>query len=300
MPVWSDEFTFITGVVRYHDLAYISSVFDKMNEDRVPHTFVTAWDAGDWCGAGEGDEDMQKWPAVSAAVVKTPLEQALFLGEEGQVFCLGSGDAHEERIQLDPFVGPLRCVASVDGVAYACGMRRQVFRRNGQDDWQRMDNGALQKLGDPLIAGFEAIGGFSDQEIYATGWEGEIWSWNGSTWKQEQSPTGLILTAICCAEDGYVYMCGQSGVIIRGRHDKWELVSAGAEDLWSLAWHNGTLYAASFTAVYTLQDGNLTPIDFGDDTPSTCRVLSAADGVLWSIGGKDIFAFDGKKWTRID
>lgn len=29
-------------------------------------------------------------------------------------------------------------------------------------------------------------------------------------------------------------------------------------------------------------------------------VMSAADGVLWSFGAKDIMAFDGKKWARVD
>ena len=35
-------------------------------------------------------------------------------------------------------------------------------------------------------------------------------------------------------------------------------------------------------------------------SPKTCYRLSADDGVLWSIGAKDVLAFDGKTWTRIN
>jgi len=37
-----------------------------------------------------------------------------------------------------------------------------------------------------------------------------------------------------------------------------------------------------------------------DDKPATCLRLTAADGVMWSIGAKDVLSFDGKTWTRID
>jgi hypothetical protein len=30
------------------------------------------------------------------------------------------------------------------------------------------------------------------------------------------------------------------------------------------------------------------------------HVVDACDGVLWSIGEKDIARFDGKQWVRVD
>jgi hypothetical protein len=52
--------------------------------------------------------------------------------------------------------------------------------------------------------------------------------------------------------------------------------------------------------VYRLEGDRLKPVGFGKDLPRTCFHLSAADGVMWSIGAKDLMAFDGKSWTRID
>jgi hypothetical protein len=52
--------------------------------------------------------------------------------------------------------------------------------------------------------------------------------------------------------------------------------------------------------VFRLDGDRLARVDFGEDKPSSYFALSSADGILWSIGPKDIMAFDGQLWTRID
>ena len=63
-------------------------------------------------------------------------------------------------------------------------------------------------------AGFEDICGFNLTEVYAVGWNGEIWQWEGVRWIDRPSPTNLILTGVCCGTDGNVYACGQNGTLI--------------------------------------------------------------------------------------
>lgn len=136
---WTALFSFVTGVVRYHDLAYLASVSDETQSNQVSHGYITEWDAGTW-RVGEDDDDLQRWTVVAATLVHAPLEQALLLGSGGQLMCIGSGDTHEERIHNDASVvssrGDMRGLAAVDGVAYACGMGRQVYRRHGEHDWR--------------------------------------------------------------------------------------------------------------------------------------------------------------------
>jgi len=36
------------------------------------------------------------------------------------------------------------------------------------------------------------------------------------------------------------------------------------------------------------------------DPATTAYHLSAADGILMSVGAKDVIVFDGKVWTRIE
>lgn len=303
---WTDLFSYVTGVVRYNDLAYVASVSDEMRDNRVTHSYVTEWDAGTW-RVGDDDDDLLPWDVVAATLVHSPLEQALFLGSRGNVLMLGSGDTHEEQIPDNEETGisgrgELRGVCAVEGVAYACGMDRQVYRRHDENDWRAMDTGARPPLDDETIVGFETIGGFSRKEIYAAGWNGEIWEFNGKRWVQHDSPTNLILSALCCGEDGVVYIAGQSGTLLRGRNGTWDVLEQDdvSEDLWSLAWFDGALYASSLLAVYRLVNDRLELVDFGDAQPSSCFHLSAADGALWSIASKAIVAFDGSTWTRID
>ncbi len=191
-----------------------------------------------------------------------------------------------------------RNVGVVDGFAYACGMDRQVFRRDGDNSWTAMNAPNSEEA-----TGFEAIDGFSANEIYAVGWNGEVWEWNGNGWAQHGGVTNVILTGVCCADDDRVYVCGQQGTLLSGRHDGWQLVDLDdfATDFWDAHWFKGKLYLATMQTLFTYErDNGLTEVDFGDDPPNTCYRLSSAEGVLWSVGGDDVFSFDGAEWTRVD
>ena len=38
----------------------------------------------------------------------------------------------------------------------------------------------------------------------------------------------------------------------------------------------------------------------GEDQAKACHRLTTGDGVMWSIGAKDLMCFDSTAWTRID
>ncbi|NND71027.1 MAG: hypothetical protein HKN43_05565 [Rhodothermales bacterium] len=193
----------------------------------------------------------------------------------------------------------MRNLGVVDGIAYACGMAREVYRREGDDNWIAMNAPRKGKE----IVGFEAIDGFDRSEIYAVGLKGDIWEWNSSAWTQHASPTNVILNGVCCAPNGEVYICGQQGMLISGRGSSWGLIDLGdfAADFWDVHYFNNTIYLATMFTLftYTKEDG-LEAVNFGDDAPTSCYRLTSAEGVLWSVGSADIFSYDGKSWTRVD
>jgi hypothetical protein len=227
------------------------------------------------------------------------------LGEFGNALLFNGAGRRDEEIrsgdQSPQRRGPLRCIREVGGNLYAAGMNRQVYQRLDDNRWAIIDAGTrppdLRE-----VVGFESIDGFTPRELYAAGWKGEIWEYDGHAWRQIDSPTNVILTDVCCADDENVYICGRLGLLIRGRHDNWAPVEHGStrEDFWGMAWYANRLYLATTRSVYMLLDDRLERVDFGADLPATCYQLSASEGVLWSIGAKDVMAFDGNQWTRID
>jgi hypothetical protein len=274
---------------------------DSLNEQKIPHSGFVAWQDGKWIDGGRTD-----WWTAGTAVAKHPREQLCAVGTYGGVLMLGSGDRHEEQIapngELPKNRGPLRGVRCIGDHVYVVGMNRQAYRRNTDNAWVSFDAGARPSPSDKTVVGFEAVDGFSESEIYAVGWDGEIWAYDGKLWKQVDSPTNLTMTSLRCGGDGLCYAAGRRGLLVRGRGSKWDLVEHESiiDDIWGLEWYADRLYLATMDALYTLVDGKLHVVEFGSDAPGTCYHLSAGDGVLWSIGAKDLMAFDGNTWTRID
>jgi len=299
--VWPG-FHVATGAVRRKDLAYMAIVNDKLAEQRKPNSFFMEWAAGTWGKAGD-----VKWSTVSMAVSRVPKEQMCAVGEHGEVKMYGSKDDHLEQIadgKISPKGrGTMRCVRAIEGRIYAAGMDRQVYRRDGENVWACLDESMRPPKDSEDVVGFESIDGFSAKDIYAVGWQGAIWRYDGKKWKQLDSPTNTILTGVCCAGDGNTYACGRRGLLLRGKGNAWKLVEheATKQDFWGVAWFGGKLYLSSLRQVFTLEAADeLKPVDMEDDPAESAYHLSTADGTLWSIGQGDIMAFDGKAWSRIE
>ncbi|KQM54816.1 hypothetical protein ASE80_20500 [Pseudomonas sp. Leaf15] len=289
-----------TGVVRYSDLSYLITTNDLSISEGYTGSILFSLDRGSWYTS------TVPWLACSGTVCHVPAERYMLLGTGGSVRSSGGGTVQEEApiatCGVDPKKrGPLREIRGIaKGRAYAVGTCRQAYLREGEDQWRCIDQSA--QVGDTPITdtSFESIDGFSEQEIYTVGWEGEIWQYDGALFTQRNSPTNLALYKVRCAPDGFVYACGQLGTLLRGRNDQWEIIEheSTREDLWGMEVFDGQVYVSSTHFVYRLEDSKLTPVDFGDDIPQTCYHLSAADGIMWSIGPKDLMQFDGSSWTR--
>ena len=290
-----------TGTVRYSDLSYLITTNDISISEGYTGSILFGLDRGIW-GAGT-----VPWLGCSGTVCHIPAERYVVLGTDGAVRVSGGGIIKEEAsiasCGVDPRKrGPLREIRGIaKGRAYAVGTCRQAYVREDEDQWRCIDKSA--QVGDTPITdtSFESIDGFSEQEIYTVGWEGEIWKYDGSVFTQQNSPTELALYKVRCAPDGFAYACGQLGTLLRGRNDQWEVIEHDSteEDLWGMEVFDGQLYVSSTSFVYRLEEGKLLPVDFGDEVVRTCYHLSGADGIMWSIGAKDVMEFDGSNWKRV-
>jgi hypothetical protein len=304
------DFSALCGVVRTAAVGHILRRSDSAKANRVPHAAACWWLAEQkgWGATPKDPKDsFVAWHPIAATVADHPQCQMVAIGAGGEVLVDGKGDFHEERIhdpkRIEPHRrGALLGAGAVGGKAYAVGMGRAVYRRDDAHRWTAVDGGLIQPMGQTTPVGLCAIDGFAETELYAAGISGEIWTGAANAWRRIASPTDVILSAVVCAGDGQAYIGGHAGVLLRGRGEAWAVVAAGAvaDDISALAWHAGRLFVATAEAVLELRGDALVPTAFGADRPATVGQLSARDGVLWSIGAKDIMQHDGTRWTRID
>ncbi|HRB82100.1 MAG TPA: hypothetical protein PK614_07540, partial [Nitrospira sp.] len=115
------------------------------------------------------------------------------------------------------------------------------------------------------------------------------------------SPTNLILERVICAPSSTVYVCGQNGVVLRGRGMQFETIKQTTveDDFWGMEWFEGKLWLATHESLFTLNEDELIPVDMGVGEPLTCGWLHANDGVIWSVGPEDLAFYDGKTWSEV-
>jgi hypothetical protein len=291
MPnIAGSKVTLWKAAARYRDLVYIAATMDDLVAREIPHSTFLSIDNGNWRNSGDS-----RWATAAVCVVTSPTERLVAVSEDGDVMTYVGGTITGEHIVPAPRT--LTALTTIHGHAYACGMHREVFVRIDEGQWQAI---GAPKPPRRVPAGFEAIAGFNEQDIYCVGWRGEIWQRSNNQWIQRDSPVNVILTGVSCANDGYVYACGQNGTLIKGRDDQWAVIDheLPPDDLWDIHAFGDCVFASSFGGLLQIMNDVVEPVDFGDDAPATCHRLTSAEGVLWSVGAEDVFSFDGATWQR--
>ena len=285
-----------TAVVRGANIGYILAGNPKLEEEEIDHTVFFKWDSGKFIEGELG------FTAHTCCLITKPRFAIVMLSGEGLYGVATAAEQIAENLYevSDPpdseeRTGDMRWVAEIAGKAYAVGHSGSAYRLDGLRKWTRID----EQL--PRSFKIEAIHGFGGSDLYAVGKRGLLWHFDGKNWTQRELPTNVNLSRVKCAEDGSVYVAGHHGMLIRGRDRVWSVISqeATTDDIWSVEWYRGRLYVATMEALYRLEGDDLVPVDFGKVKPDTYYHLSAADGVMWSIGEEDIVSFDGKSWKKI-
>ena len=299
----SEFYSFVSGYVQDSETLRIIAQLDDLIETGEPNSTLMKWVRSEnkWYSF---DFD---WFATSLSVVLTPELQVFAAGPDGRVMV---GTIHgEQQEKIDPSEdgpdvhGDIRDLRIIGKHLYLVGMGRQVYRRES-GKWVRRDAGVLQTPDLDEVKGFNAIDGLSEDDIYAVGWDGEIWHLKKGTWRQIESPTNVILNGVRVIKKNLAFACGQNGILLRGYGDTWDVVEQDGTDdqIWDLEWFKDTLYLATDDAIYQLlPDDTLEPVDMRLGDEVTCGSLHAKDGVLLSVGTKHVcFTEDGVNWQDAD
>lgn len=167
-------------------------------------------------------------PVISLCMVQEEGDTLLLLSVDGNVFTARKEGFSQEVVagELDDpdTFGVLTEIQNINRVAYAVGMGRQVYRRENSAYWVPIDKEVRQSYEDIEIKGFNAIDGFGSDDIYAVGYNGEIWHYDGMNWSQEKSPVTIILNKIICIAQDKIYAVGQSGTILTKTEGVWKVI----------------------------------------------------------------------------
>lgn len=245
---------------------------------------------------------MRRFRARYCALLPQAPSDVIVIGEYGQCLMASRGGAaREEVISVNGITpesrGPLRSGTVVEQQLIVVGMDRQVYRRSATGVWTNMEAGLPTPVPEKTT-GLESVAGKQLDSLYAVGWDGEIWRFDGSRWHAVVSPTNRILTSVCVDDGGTAYACGRNGLLVRGRNDQWEVLDTDCpDDLWGIASYRGEVFAASLRRLYRLRGDVLEPVDTGSaDYYATFSVCAAG---LWSIGAKSVASYDGQQWAHI-
>jgi hypothetical protein len=251
---------------------------------------------------------------VTGVKVDYPITRlALGPGPDIEVFAAGRlgliGRIRNDRVVDETIDGPddhgfIRDLRAIGHHLYAAGMGRQVYRRLGDGRWVRFDEGVLNNPSHFLdVTGLNGIDGLADDEIYAAGFNGEIWHCFKGRWERIDSPTNLILECVRVVTSDQVYVCGQAGTLFRGHGPAWDSIEHAEteDDFWGMEWFRDKLYLTTREDLFQLVDDlRLEPIDLNVEGPRTFGRLHAALGALWSFGPEHIFwTEDGNRWNEV-
>ena len=307
MPRTNDNWVFSRGIAVSAQRVFFTSFPDTGDEEPREVTQVVCW------SPSRVTSFMLPWEARGISYQEYPGPHGIVMGPFGQIRVSAPQGNTDESVALDDRgpsgLGVLRDLRAIGQHAYAVGMNRQCYRRTcGADPltdgaWERQDSGVVSFGPPDTIVGFNSIDGFAEDDIYAVGWRGETWHYDGKAWKQAESVTNLKLERVVCGSQGTVFAVGQAGVIIRGARAGWAQIEQHKtnEQFWGATWYRGRLWISTLTNLYVLnEDDSLESVSLPLEEPLTCGWLMTAEGVLWSVGSHHIFSsVDGQYWTQL-
>jgi len=334
----SGEVSFNCGCLLDTDYVYVVEKLDDLDdqEDDIIHSRLSMYDAQDpepW-----GYHDLE-WDVCSVCYrLKTPKDPGtcFALSKDGDVEGMNTDRVWNERIPGaglgdDKAVGRgyVNRIREIGGHLWVCGSNGQVYRRDEQG-WVYLGEGfaldeskmpsdqteavyaMLDQVGEELM--FFDINGTSETDVYVCGADGKLFHWDGKAWMPLKTGTLADLNEIHVASPDEIWICADKGLVFRGNaQDGFEKLVVGVNDgieFTSIHQFQGKVYlAGDYEKLYTLEvdeeTGKLEArwmvimrglIPGLQDT----HQLDSVDGVLWSIGIKDLAFFDGKKWTRVE
>ena len=318
-----DIITFVEGCVIESDYVTLVSFPDAIDPHSVDFSRVFFYDGQEEENQRWAKRDFD-WHVVSVCVWRhSPFGKRAYvtISREGnvEIECAGGDPVHIECIpdsglheDWSADYGYLNRVREIGTHLYACGDQRQVYRRDDMGNWVHFDQNILIPAAatidelNTINADLMDIAGLSEDSIYAVGYGGEVFYYDGTAWRKIESGLDEQLLRIKILSEDAVYIIGANGSLLAGNYRDGFRNLSSVEDNQRFTgieiFHN-TIFLASNIGMFTYDEHTKRIAPYKTTLQPDlvdCHLLEAKDGVLWSIGFKDLAYFDGFTWTRID
>lgn len=204
----------------------------------------------------------------------------------------------DELIHPDgwPMTSRIKCI---NGYAYSVGGQRCIYKRVDIGKWERFAK--LSESEHVERVGFRDMDAFTETDMYAVGGHGDVWHYDGSTWKQMGFPSNVQLATVTCAGDGNVYISGEGGSLWVGKKSTWKRIyEGGSSILWNdVLWFDNKLWLAS-DYQFRIWDGKaMQSVEHKGESIPAYGHMDARDGLLLVASPHAVWSFDGKEWKTI-
>jgi hypothetical protein len=189
---------------------------------------------------------------------------------------------------------------AIQGTIYTVGYPNKMYKRVTKNQWEDItETIAIPKdLEDAF--GFKYFwkdaDGFSENDIYTVGGQGEVWHYDGKHWKQIPFVNDLWLNNVCCAPDGKVYVGGHGSSLYVWNKKEWKEIksSTGIDSFKDIKWFKGKLYCGEESRLRVLENDELVTV--GTPFPQGSIDISPNGDYMLVAGEQKAHLFDGEKW----
>ena len=306
------EVYFISGCAIDSDVVYLATQLEDVDSSEYTHTRMSAY-------VGRLESGRQWfYHDVNANVVSvcekrqtdTELRQLVALSKEGEVELWTSKDGSSSIEKIPDAgvrlgtLGYMRSVREIGGTLFACGFNSQVYAREA-GVWKSLVSAPLKfhHAASNEYVVFNAIDGFSKEDVYVAGSNGTLFHWDGGAWRRVPLTTDENLECVRCYGTDEVWVGGANGTLLHGN------IALGFRDVsdvadndtfWSLAKFKDKIYLGTTKGLFAYDGRKIDRIVTGLTPEVETYTVDSTDGALWSIGAKDLVRFDGHVWTRIN
>jgi hypothetical protein len=256
-----------------------------------------------------GDRVFPENSFYNSRIVNSKKREYILSDNTGEVFYGGLGENKHREDTLSKFLR-VKNLVNINGVVFGVGAARKITKRNGANDWSLISQSIQTE--EVSYKGFSDLDGFNENDLYAVGGKPDIWRFDGLEWHQlDVIDSAFMPECVCCASDGYVYIGGAWGMIVRGRGDEWESYMEVKESgqfknstFFSAVNYKGRIFFGSEKGVFVIDENSPTleykKYDFeGQISPFPAKKMDVGHGLMMCASENKVAIFDGEQWKVI-